>query len=53
MKLPPCCHGRSSTVIWDGGQVTTYHYDISVEYPYIVGCFHATPVAGGGRSSLP
>lgn len=41
------CHGRTSTVMWDGKQVRMYHYDVTLEYPYFVGCFHGTPVTSG------
>ena len=41
------CHGRTSTVMWDGKAVEMYHYDVTREYPYFVGCFHGTPVARG------
>ena len=37
------CHGRSSTVSWDGTTVTMYHYDVTLEYPYTVGCYRGTP----------
>lgn len=39
------CHGRTSTVVWDGTATTMYHYDVTLEYPYFVGCFHGTPVS--------
>lgn len=42
------CHGRVSTVNWDGKQVSMYHYDATAAYPYTIGCFHGTPVATGG-----
>lgn len=38
------CHGRTSSVTWDGKQVVMYHYDITTEYPYTLGCYHGTPV---------
>jgi hypothetical protein len=38
------CHGRTSTVMWDGRQLSIYHYDATVEYPYSVGCFRGTPI---------
>ncbi len=44
------CHGRTSTVVWDGKATVMYHYDATVEYPYLVGCFHGTPVSGPGGS---
>ncbi len=43
------CHGRTSTVTWDGAAVTMYHYDVTLEYPYTVGCFHGTPVNRPGQ----
>jgi YHYH protein len=41
------CHGRTSSVMWDGRAVPIYHYDITIEYPYTLGCFHGS--AGGGH----
>jgi hypothetical protein len=38
------CHGRVSTIDWDGKRVTMYHYVLTREYPYTVGCFRGTPV---------
>jgi len=48
------CHGRTSEVLWDGSRVSIYHYVLTREYPYTVGCFRGTPVriarpGGGGR----
>ncbi len=37
------CHGRLSTVEWDGKRVSLYHYVLTREYPYTVGCFRGTP----------
>ncbi len=37
------CHGRTSPVPWHGQMVTMYHYDMTLEYPYAVGCFSGTP----------
>jgi hypothetical protein len=47
------CHGRTSSVVWNGKKKTIYHYDATLEYPYTVGCYHGTPTkipesAGGG-----
>lgn len=33
------CHGHSETVTWDGAEVNIYHYHLTAEYPYTVGCF--------------
>lgn len=40
------CHGRTSKVLWNGKETVVYHYDVTLEYPYLVGCFHGTPVTG-------
>jgi len=44
------CHGRTSPVLWDGKRVTMYHYVLTFEYPYTVGCFRGTPVAADFRA---
>jgi hypothetical protein len=38
------CHGRTSVVKWHGKEVDIYHYDMTMEFPYTVGCFVGTPV---------
>jgi hypothetical protein len=38
------CHGRVSDVLWDGQRIAMYHYVLTREYPYTVGCFRGTPV---------
>ena len=38
------CHGRTSTVLWNGKETRIYHYDATLEYPYTVGCFRGTPI---------
>lgn len=42
------CHGRVSTVEWDGKSVSMYHYDATAEYPYTLGCFMGSPAVTGG-----
>jgi hypothetical protein len=37
------CHGRTSEVMWDGARVSMYHYVLTREYPYTIGCFRGTP----------
>ena len=32
------CHGRTSTVPWNGRPTRIYHYDATAEYPYTLGC---------------
>ena len=39
------CHGRKSKIMWNGKLVKTYHYVMTSEYPYSVGCFRGTQVA--------
>jgi len=41
------CHGTTSEVLWDGRRVNIYHYVLTAEYPYSVGCFRGTPVSAG------
>ena len=41
------CHGRTSPVLWDNEVRDVYHYDATAEYPYTIGCYHGTPIAGG------
>jgi hypothetical protein len=38
------CHGTTTPVMWDGRQVNMYHYVLTPEYPYTIGCFRGTPV---------
>jgi hypothetical protein len=36
------CHGRTSVVPWHGKMVRIYHYDMTLDFPYTVGCFRGT-----------
>jgi hypothetical protein len=49
------CHGRTSKVMWDGKEVVMYHYVVTREYPYSVGCFKGIPTqtVGSGRPRPP
>jgi len=38
------CHGHVETVMWDGKATAIYHYHLTDEYPYTLGCFKGTPV---------
>jgi hypothetical protein len=40
------CHGHTSEVDWDGARVSIYHYVLTREYPYTIGCLHGTLVVG-------
>ena len=37
------CHGRTSAVPWHGKTVKIYHYDMTFEFPYTVGCYRGSP----------
>jgi hypothetical protein len=39
------CHGRTSTVLFNGKRQKMYHYVITAEYPYTLGCYRGTPLA--------
>jgi hypothetical protein len=52
------CHGIVSDVTLDGKKVTTYHYVMTQDFPYSVGCFRAkafqvTPKAEGAQAQGP
>jgi hypothetical protein len=56
------CHDRTSFMPWHGKMVDIYHYDMTFEFPYTVGCFRGTPsgfagmtidTAGGGGPPPP
>ncbi|MEX3011673.1 YHYH protein [Hoeflea sp. TYP-13] len=38
------CHGHSHTIEWDGEKRKLYHYHMTDEYPYSIGCYMGTPV---------
>lgn len=38
------CHGSMSPIEWNGKKVSMYHYVLTREYPYTIGCFRGTPV---------
>jgi hypothetical protein len=37
------CHGHTHTIPWDGELRNMYHYHMTEEYPYSVGCFMGAP----------
>lgn len=39
------CHGTTSPIVWDGYTRSMYHYVMTDEYPYSVGCFRGTNIA--------
>jgi hypothetical protein len=46
------CHGRTSVVPWHGKKVDIYHYDMTFEFPYTVGCFVGSPTTQVSMSSV-
>ena len=47
------CHGHVETVIWDGKPQRIYHYHLTDEYPYTLGCFKGTPAATARQQAQP
>jgi YHYH protein len=48
------CHGITSPIMWNGKMVNMYHYVLTQEYPYTIGCFRGSVVdrqkpQGGGQ----
>ena len=43
------CHGRVSSVEWDGKRMDIYHYVLTREYPYTIGCFRGSPLRRPSR----
>jgi YHYH protein len=38
------CHGRTSTVAWNGKQKRMYHYVATLDFPYMVACYRGTAI---------
>lgn len=38
------CHGHVHAIEWDGETVERYHYHLTADYPYTLGCFRGSPV---------
>jgi hypothetical protein len=43
------CHGVVSEIAWEGAATTMYHYVLTRDFPYTVGCFRGTPT----RNAFP
>ncbi|HUY68257.1 MAG TPA: YHYH protein [Alphaproteobacteria bacterium] len=41
------CHGITSAIIEDGRKAVTYHYVMTMDFPYSVSCFRAKPMRIG------
>lgn len=42
------CHGTTDSITWNGRQARLYHYVLTADYPYSLGCFRGTPVRTRG-----
>jgi hypothetical protein len=40
------CHGHTHTVVWDGFVRELYHYHITDDAPYTLGCYRGVPAEG-------
>lgn len=38
------CHGHTHAITWNGKTVVMYHYHLTYDYPYSVGCYRGTPI---------
>lgn len=47
------CHGTTTPVMWNGELTEIYHYVVTQEYPYTVGCFRGTPVVEASINTGP
>ncbi len=50
------CHGHTHTVMWNGKPTDIYHYHLTYEYPYTIGCFRGSTThvtAGRGPNGPP
>ena len=41
------CHGHTHAIAWNGKSVVMYHYHMTYEYPYSLGCYRGTPAHTG------
>ncbi|HJV33294.1 MAG TPA: YHYH protein [Patescibacteria group bacterium] len=50
------CHGHTHEITWDGVKKTMYHYHLTNEFPYTVGCYKGksywTGPSGGGQGGM-
>lgn len=45
------CHGETHVIDWDGEEKEMYHYHMTQDFPYTVGCFRGAPAVTGLSSS--
>jgi len=39
------CHGHTHTILWNGESMSLYHYHVTEDSPYALGCFRGNPVS--------
>ncbi len=44
------CHGLTSEIVLDGKKVMTYHYVMTIDFPYSVSCFRGKSTVNGPTS---
>lgn len=42
------CHGHTHVIEWDGVKVAMYHYHLTADFPYTLGCYRGAPLAASG-----
>lgn len=47
------CHGHSHKVLWRGKKQKIYHYHMTEEYPYSLGCFRGKPIKTSTNNTAP
>ena len=47
------CHGHSHRIHWDGQNRDLYHYHMSKEYPYSIGCYRGRVNVAPMRTMAP
>lgn len=50
------CHGHTHEIQWDGKKVSMYHYHMTREYPYTLGCYsgaYSVSYPSAGHSAQP
>lgn len=47
------CHGHTHAILWNGKTVAMYHYHMTYDYPYSLGCYRGTPASRPGPPGSP
>lgn len=46
------CHGHTHNIFWDGQTKSMYHYHLTYDFPYSVGCFRAAKAVTGPSGGI-